>query len=64
MSLFVCNAALFPVLRHQEAPLRILDLFVMGMVKVLKLSEVLLPEENSLQIIFEKVLKLFSHACS
>ena len=64
MSIFVCNTALFRVLRHQEGPLGILDLFVMGMVKGLKLSEVLFPVQNSLQIRFVKVLRLFSNACS
>lgn len=61
---FVCKPALFPVLRHQEVPLGILGLFVTEMVKALKILEALLQVKNSLQIISEKVLKLFCPACS
>lgn len=63
MSLFACNAALFPVSRHQEALPGNLDLFVMGMVKGLKLSELLFPVEYSLQIVFAQVLRLFCNVC-
>ena len=64
MSLFACNAALFPVSRHQEALPGNLDLFVMGMVKGLKLFEVQFLVAHSLQIIFAQVLRLFSIVCS
>ena len=56
---FVCKPVLFPVLRHQEEPLRILGRFEMVKVAVLRLSEQLLLLKSSLQITIETVWTLF-----
>ena len=59
---FVYKPVLFPVLRHQEAPLGIQGRFEMVKVGVLRPSERFFLLKCSLQITIEKVWTLFYQA--